>query len=72
MRIRNAERKIEMQLVKDITNKSPEIPDDECCLQEHCEHRHLAKDVRLDFAQRTEAEGLLLLSPPSQRALLYR
>lgn len=72
MRIRNAERKFEMQLVKDITNKSQEIPDDECCLQEHCERRHFTKDSRLDFSQRTGLEGLLLLSPPYQRALLYR
>lgn len=72
MRIRNAERKFEMQLVKDITNKSPEIPGDECCLQEQCEHRHLTKDVRLDFTQRTGLEGLLFLSPPYRRALLYR
>lgn len=72
MRIRNAERKFGMQLVKDITNKTTEIPGDECCLQEQWEHRHLTKDIRLDFAQRTGLEGLLLLSPTYQKALLYR
>jgi len=72
MRIRNAERKFEMQLVKDITNKSPEIPGDECCLQEHCKHRHLTREVRLDSAHRTGLEGLLLLSPPDRRELLHR
>lgn len=51
MRIRNAERKFEMQLVKDITNKSPEIPDDDCCLQEPYKHRCLTKDIRLHFVE---------------------
>lgn len=51
MRIRNAERKFEMQLVKDITNKSPEIPNDDCCLQEPYKHRCLTKDIRLDFVE---------------------
>lgn len=51
MRIRNAERKFEMQLVKDITNKSPEIPDDDCCLREPYKHRCLAKDIRLGFVE---------------------
>jgi len=54
-----------MQLVKDITNKSPEIPGDESCLQEYCKHKFLRKAVRLDFDEKMGLEQLLLPLTPT-------
>lgn len=59
-----------MQLVKDITNKSPEIPGDESCLQEYCKHKFLRKAVRLDFDEKMGLEQLLLPLTPTQGSTL--
>lgn len=60
----------EMQLVKDITNKSAEIPGDESCLQEYCNHKLLGKPIGLDFYRKMGLEQLLLPLTPTQGSTL--